>query len=54
MKNKSRKKDDHSPVIPQKNKIKAELTIRENQILTEKQKAFLTLVEKRDVKMIFV
>lgn len=54
MKNKSRKKDDHSPVIPQKNKIKTGLTIRENQTLTEKQKAFLTLVENRDVKMIFV
>jgi phosphate starvation-inducible PhoH-like protein len=54
MKNKSRRKSDTSPVIPQKNKIKTGLTILEKQVLTDKQKEFLTLVENRDTKMIFV
>ena len=55
MKNKSRsRKADTSPVIPQKSKIKTGLTILEKQVLTDKQKEFLSLAENRDVKMIFV
>lgn len=54
MKNKNRRKPDTSPVIPQKPKIKAGLTILEKQPLTEKQKEFISLALNKDVKMIFV
>jgi phosphate starvation-inducible PhoH-like protein len=54
MKNKNRRKPDTSPVIPQRNKIKNNLTILEKQQLTEKQRRFIELATNKDVKMIFV
>lgn len=50
-KNKSKK--DTSPLVPQKSKIKNELTITQRE-LTEKQKAFLELAMDKNTKMIFV
>ena len=54
MKDKKNRKPDTSPVIPQNQKIKNKLNIREDQILTEKQKIFIELALNKDVKMIFV
>lgn len=54
MKDKKNRKPDTSPVIPQNQKIKSKLNIREDQILTEKQKIFIELALNKDVKMIFV
>lgn len=50
-KNKSKK--DTSPVIPQKNKIKNELTITQRE-LTEKQQQFLKIALDKNTKMMFV
>ena len=46
-------KQDHSPIIPQRSKLKTSLKIFQRE-LTEKQKEFLTLVADKTVKMIFV
>lgn len=50
-KNKSTK--DTSPIVPQKSKIKNELSITKRE-LTEKQKSFLDLAMDKNTKMIFV
>ena len=45
---------DTSPIIPQRNKIKTLISIRERNDLTEKQKQFLQLALNKDTKIIFV
>jgi len=54
MKKHKRTTRDSSPVIPQMGKIKNQININEKQILTEKQKDFIDLALRKDVKMIFV
>lgn len=44
---------DHSPVIPQRNKLKSTLKLYERE-LNEKQKQFLTLASDKTTKVIFV
>lgn len=46
-------KTDHSPIIPQRNKLKATLKIFQRE-LTETQKKFLKLAEDKSTKIIFV
>jgi phosphate starvation-inducible PhoH-like protein len=46
-------RQDHSPVIPQRSKLKAALHIYQRP-LTDKQKQFLALAEDKSVKVIFV
>lgn len=53
MKNKFRK-EDKSPRIPQRNKIKNTVEIRKSNKLTEKQQCFLDLASDKDTKLIFV
>lgn len=53
MKDKKRSSDT-SPVIPQNQKIKNKLSIKDTQKLTDKQKLFIELALNKDVKMIFV
>jgi phosphate starvation-inducible PhoH-like protein len=50
-KNKSTK--DTSPIVPQKSKIKSDLSITKRE-LTEKQKQFLELAMDKNTKMIFI
>jgi phosphate starvation-inducible PhoH-like protein len=50
---KNKNKKDTSPIIPQKSKIKNELTIEKRE-LTEKQKQFLEIALDKNTKMIFV
>lgn len=47
------KPQDHSPVIPQRSKLKSPLNIYQRP-LTDKQKEFLTLAGDKSVKVIFV
>lgn len=46
-------KKDNSPIIPQKNKIKSELTIYHRE-LNEKQKQFIDLATDKNTKIIFI
>lgn len=46
-------KQDHSPIIPQRSKLKISLKIFQRE-LTEKQKEFLSLASDKTVKMMFV
>lgn len=46
-------KKDTSPIIPQRNKIRNSLTIRQRE-LTDKQKQFLELASDKQIKIIFV
>jgi phosphate starvation-inducible PhoH-like protein len=48
------KREDHSPRIPQRNKIDFNLNIYERSDLTEKQKKFIDLVEDKKTKVVFV
>lgn len=50
---KNKSKQDTSPVVPQKTKIKSELSIVQRE-LTEKQKEFLSLAMNKNTKMIFI
>lgn len=50
---KNKNKKDTSPIVPQKSKIKNELTIIQRE-LNEKQKSFLELAIDKNTKMIFV
>lgn len=52
-KNKSNVKEDTSPIIPQRNKIKNTFTINQRE-LTEKQKQFLELALDKSTKIIFI
>ena len=45
---------DHSPIIPQRSKLKSSLKICQQQKLTDKQNEFLYLSKDKDVKLIFV
>lgn len=47
------KSQDHSPVIPQRSKLKSPLNIYQRP-LTDKQKDFLTLAADKSVKLVFV
>lgn len=48
------KKDDTSPIIPQRSKIKSDLHIIENFIFTEKQKEFFKIALDKNTKLLFV
>lgn len=48
------KKEDNSPIIPQRSKIKYNLTIHKRNDLTEKQKELLSLATSKETKIIFV
>ena len=45
---------DHSPIIPQRSKLKSDLHIRENFIFTERQQNFLNLALDKNTKLLFV
>jgi phosphate starvation-inducible PhoH-like protein len=47
-------KKDTSPIIPQRNKIRNQLTISQRNDLTEKQKKFLEIASDKDTKIMFV
>jgi phosphate starvation-inducible PhoH-like protein len=47
-------KPDHSPIIPQRSKLKTTLKIHERPDLTENQKKFLELAADKTAKLIFV
>lgn len=48
------KEKDISPIVPQRDKLKNQLSIIERNDLTEKQKVFLELVEQKESKIIFL
>lgn len=48
------KSKDRSPLIPQRDKLKATLKVYTRSDLTENQKKFLTLASDKDTKVIFV
>lgn len=54
MSRKKTKEKDVSPKVPQRDKLKDELTIFERDDLTEKQKAFIELLNNKDTKIVFV
>jgi len=47
-------KQDHSPIIPQRNKIKFDLHIIENFKFTDKQQEFIQLALDKNTKLMFV
>ena len=51
--NKNKKNKDHSPKVPQNDKIKSELKIIERE-LNDKQKQFLEIALHKDTKMMFI
>lgn len=54
MKNKNKKqREDKSPIVPQKNKIKSEIEINQRE-LTIKQKQFLDIALDKNTKLMFV
>lgn len=54
MKNKNKKhREDKSPIVPQKNKIKSEIEINQRE-LTIKQKQFLDIALDKTTKMIYI
>ena len=54
MKNKNKKhREDKSPIVPQKNKIKSEIEINQRE-LTIKQKQFLDIALDKTTKMMFI
>ena len=47
-------KQDYSPIIPQRSKLKFDLHIIENFVFTEKQKEFLRIALDKNTKLLFV
>lgn len=52
MSKKNKKKEDKSPVVPQRDKIEMELSIRDF-TWTENQKKFINIIEDKNTKIIF-